>query len=181
MADLKSLGSLQGVDNPGGLAVNIYVGIVEDFLSIKGLKTTNLNFTDKVEIDGEHTFKAAPAGLGWYKIYGTLESGKINMKKVGDRDGKNNSVEFEFFHPGNSKDAAMVERRLKNNQCIVIVEHTDGVYEQIGSERLPCEIMAEFDGGEVGGGRRGWMFKGQAFQMSKQFYPAAATFTLATI
>lgn len=177
---LKSLKSLEGKDNPGGLTTRCYVALIKDMLSIKKLKTTT-GFTDAVEIDGEHTFKASPAGLGYYQMYMTLDSAEGEFKKIGERDGRSNDVQIKMFHPGNSKEAAVVERKLKNEPCILIIEYPDGTYEQIGSEALPCEIMGDHKTGKVSGGRNGWDFTAQAYQMSKQFYPSDAVFTLATI
>lgn len=168
------LGDLQGVDNPGGLAVDIFFAPLRAFLDLQGIKTGVgvVTLADTVSIDGSHTFDT---GDGFFKLYGTLETGQVKYAQIGERDGRSLKVEGSLFHPGNSATAAGLLGQIKNERAIVIVKYADGTMEQIGNADLPCEISYEFETGTAGGGRRGYMVKFEAFQQRKQYYTGTIT------
>ena len=166
MADLTDLPGPQGADNNPGLKSTIFIAPEDWFAQIKGTKTTSA-VGDTVTIDGSHTFKE---GKGFIKAYGTLDSGMLKFVPVGERDGRGKKADFEFFNPGNTKAAAEFDRTVKNLTCIVLLQTADGVVQQVGTAGLGCEILGSYDSGKLSGGRRGYTFKGEAFQNGNLFY-----------
>jgi hypothetical protein len=173
MADLTHLPGPQGKDNQPGLKSTIFIAPEDWFEKIAGFKTTNAP-GDSVTIDGSHTFKDDPLNpgkkYGFIKAYGTLDTGALKLDPVGDRDGRGKKATFEFFNPGNTPEAAEFDRTIKNLSCITLLQTPDGVVQQVGSEGLGCEILGSYDSGKLSGGRRGYTFKGEAYQNGNQFY-----------
>ena len=171
MADLSNLPGPQGKDNQPGLKGIIYIAPEDWFDVIKGFKTTGLP-GDSVTIDGSHTFKPTK---GFIRAYGTLDTVMLKLETVGERDGRGKKASFEFFNPGNTAAAAEFDRVVKNLSCIVLLQTPDGVLQQVGSEGLGCEIVGSYDSGKLSGGRRGYTFKGEAYQNGTQFYAGDIT------
>ena len=136
------------------------------FKAIKGFKTTNV-VGDSVTINGSHEFQT---GFGFIAAYGTLNSGKLQLTPTGERDGRGKKAAFEFFNPGNTKAAAEFDRTIKNESCIVLLQTADGVVQQVGGPGLGAEILGSYDSGTLESGRRGYTFKGEAYQNGNQFY-----------
>jgi hypothetical protein len=178
VANLTHLPGPQGKDNQPGLKSIIFIAPEDWFLKIAGFKTTN-NPGDTVTIDGNHTFKDDPDNpgqtYGFIRAYGTLDTGGLKLDPVGERDGRGKKATFEFFNPGNTPEAAEFDRTIKNLSCIVLLQTADGVVQQVGTEGLGCEILGSYDAGKLSGGRRGYTFKGEAYQMGNIFYPGQVT------
>ncbi|QNF34354.1 hypothetical protein HUW51_17090 [Adhaeribacter swui] len=164
--DLFDLKGPDGADNNGGVKTVMYVAPERDFLAIKDTKKTTAP-GDEVTIDGSHTFKP---GKGFTEVYGTLDSSENKLEAVGERDGRSQKGTFEFFYPGNAKEAAVFARRVKNLACILIVEELDGIKLQLGSKGLGIEIVGSYTSAKVSGGRRGWTFKGEYYTNKQLFY-----------
>lgn len=166
MAELSDLPGPQGKDNQPGVKGIMYIADESWFESIKGFRKTTA-VGDTVTIDGSHTFKD---GYGFIKAYGTQDTGMFKLDPVGDRDGRGKKASFEFFNPGNTPEAAEFDRIVKNLSCIVLLQTADGVVQQVGTEGLGCEIVGSYDAGKLSGGRRGYTFKGEAYQNGNIFY-----------
>ena len=171
MADLTHLPGLGGKDNQPGLGQTIFIAPVEWFATIKGFKTTT-GVGDSVTIDGDHTFLL---GFGFLKAYSTLDTAQYKLAPVGDRDGRGYKADLEFFNPGNSPESAEFMRIIKNHNNIILVRTPDGVVQQMGSEDLPAEIVGSYDSGKLSGGRRGTIYKAEAYQNGPVFYPGEIT------
>ncbi|MDX5511363.1 MAG: hypothetical protein LPK01_04010 [Hymenobacteraceae bacterium] len=168
MADLTDL-KQPGKDNPGGFKTKVFVAPEDWFLSIKKAKVTT-DPGDSVTIDGDHTFKT---GHGWLELYSTLDAGDFKLDAIGERDGRSFKGTLPLFYPGSDKVAAEQVAELKNKSCIVIVELTDGVYVQCGSEGLGVELVGSWAAAKVSGGRRGWTINGEYYAMRQYFYEGA--------
>lgn len=166
MADLTDLPGPQGKDNTPGLRDTIWIAPLRWFKQIKGFKTTNAA-GDSVTINGTHEFLD---GFGFIAAYGTLNTGKFKLDPTGERDGRGKKASFEFFNPGNTKAAAEFDRTIKNESCLVLLQTADGVVQQVGSAGLGAEILGSYDAGTLDSGRRGYTFKGEAYQNGNQFY-----------
>lgn len=166
MADLTDLPGPNGADNQPGLKSTIYYAPEDWFEQIKGFKTTTA-VGDSVTINGSHTFKT---GKGFLKLYGTPNSGKLKLDPTGERDGRGKKATFEFFNPGNTKAAAEFDRTVKNLSGIVLLQTPDGVVQQVGTAGLGCEVLGSYDAGTLDSGRRGYTFKGEAYQNGNIFY-----------
>jgi hypothetical protein len=171
MANLNHLPGLQGKDNQPGLGQTIFIAPIEWFLSIKGFKATT-GVGDSVTIDGSHTFLP---DFGFLKAYSTLDTAQLKIEPTGERDGRGYKSSLEFFNPGNSPESAEFMRIIKNHNCLVLVRTPDGVVQQMGSEDLPAEIVGSYDSGKLSGGRRGTIYKTEAYQNGPVFYEGDIT------
>lgn len=175
MANLTHLPGPQGKDNQPGLKGTVYIAPEQWFDKIAGFKTTN-NPGDSVTIDGSHTFLPNPnattpgALYGFLKAYATQDSAQLKLDPTGETDGRGYKASLEFFNPGAGKEAAEFMRIIKNHRCIILVKTPDGVVQQVGAEDLGAEIVGSYDTGKLSGGRRGTMFKAEAYQQGNQFY-----------
>ena len=166
MADLSNLPGPGGKDNQPGLKGLIYIAPEEYFLAIKGMKKTT-GAGDSVTIDGSHTFKP---GKGFLTAYATQDTATLKLDPTGERDGRGYKASLEFFNPGSGKEAAEFMRIIKNHTCIMLVKTPDGIVQQIGAQDLGAEIVGSSDSGKLSGGRRGTIFKAEAYQQGNQFY-----------
>jgi len=173
MATLTHLPGPQGKDNQPGLKGLIYIAPEEWFEKIAGLKTTT-GAGDSVTIDGSHTFKDNPATpgvkYGFLTAYATQDTAQLKLDPTGERDGRGYKASLEFFNPGSGKEASEFARIIKNESCLMLVKTPDGIVQQVGSEGLGAEIVASYDSGKLSGGRRGNMFKAEAYQQGNQYY-----------
>ncbi|GAB3652681.1 hypothetical protein GCM10027594_27190 [Hymenobacter agri] len=169
MADLTDLPGPQGKDNSPGVRDTMFIAPLRWFKKIKGFKTTSA-VGDSVTIDGSHEFLD---GKGFISAYGTLDTGQLKLDPTGERDGRGKKATFEFFNPGNTKAAAEFDRTIKNESCIVLLQTADGVVQQVGGAGLGAEILGSYDSGKLSSGRRGYTFKGEAYQNGNQFYEGA--------
>lgn len=166
MADFADLPGPQGKDNTPGLKTRVFIADENDFLAIKGVKTTTA-VGDSVTINGSHTFKDTK---GFIECYTTQDTAMFKLDPVGERDGRGKKIALEFFHPGNSKAVAEFDRQIKNRSAIVLVETPEGDFLQLGSAGLGIEILGSYDTGKLSGGRRGFGFKGEGYQNGLLFY-----------
>ena len=164
--DLFDLPGLGGKDNTPGLKGNIFIAAEDDFLVIKGFKTTAVA-GDSVTIDGSHTFKP---GKGFILAYSTQDTAMFKLTNVGERDGRGKKATGEFFNPGNSKVSAEFDRIVKNRSCIVLVQTPDGQTLQFGGAGLGLEVLGEYDTAKQSSGRRGFLYKCEGYQNGLQFY-----------
>ncbi|QHL87420.1 hypothetical protein GU926_08215 [Nibribacter ruber] len=164
--DLLDLKEPDGTDNTPGIRTDLYIAPENEFLLLKGLKTTELP-GDEVTIDGAHTFAD---GKGFSEVYATMDSAELKLDPVGDPDGTGFKGSFEFFHPGTSKEAAVFARKVKNKNCIMIVPQADGTKIQLGSKGLGVRITPSYSSGKLSGGRRGWTFKCEYYTNLLAFY-----------
>ncbi|MGI4873382.1 MAG: hypothetical protein ACRYFX_19665 [Janthinobacterium lividum] len=176
MATLTHLPGPEGKDNQPGLKQTVYIAPLRWFDVIKGFKTTTAA-GDSVTIDGAHTFKANPAtpgkDFGFLKAYATLDTAQLKIDPTGERDGRGAKASLEFFNPGNTKASAEFARQIKNESCLMLVKCPDGTVEQIGAEDLGAEIVGSYDSGKLSGGRKGTIYKAEAYQNGHQFYEGA--------
>lgn len=166
MATLNNLPGTGGKDNQPGLKGLIYLAPEDWFASIKELKKTE-EPGDSVTIDGSHTFLP---GKGFLTAYATQDTAGLKLDPTGERDSRGYKAGLEFFNPGNTKEAAEFMRIVKNTSCLILVKTPDGVVQQVGGKDLGAEIVGSWDSGKLSGGKRGTMFKAEAYQQGNQFY-----------
>lgn len=166
MATLANLPGTGGKDNQPGLKGLIYIAPEDWFLAIKELKKTTAA-GDSVTIDGSHTFQP---GKGFLTAYATQDTAQLKLDPTGERDSRGYKASLEFFNPGNTKEAAEFMRLIKNTACIILVKTPDGLVQQVGGKDLAAEIVGSYDTGKLSGGKRGTIFKAEAYQQGNQFY-----------
>lgn len=173
MAKLTHLPGPKGKDNQPGLKGDIFIAPVDWFAEIADFKTTT-EPGDSVTIDGSHTFlpnaETPGKNYGFIKVYSTQDTAQLKLDPTGERDGRGYKASLEFFNPGSGKEAAEFTRIIKNYSCIMLVKTPDGRVQQVGAEGLGAEIVGSYDTGKLSGGRRGTMFKAEAYQNGNQFY-----------
>lgn len=163
---LQNLPGTGGKDNQPGLKGVIYVAPEEDFASIKELKKST-GPGDSVTIDGSHAFKP---GKGFLTAYATQDTAQLKLDPTGERDSRGYKAGLEFFNPGNTKESAEFMRLVKNTSCIILVKTPDGVVQQVGGKDLGAEVVGSWDSGKLSGGKRGTIYKAEAYQQGNQFY-----------
>ncbi|GAB3233115.1 hypothetical protein GCM10027346_20840 [Hymenobacter seoulensis] len=164
--DLLELKGPRGKDNSPGLKNTMFLALEDDFTTIKGFKKTT-GPGDSVTIDGSHAFAA---DKGFVKVYTTLDTNTLKLDPTGERDSRGKKINFEFFHPGNSKEVAEFDRQIKNTSGIMLVNTPDGEVLQLGSEGLGVEILGSYDSGKLSGGKRGFTFKVEGYANGLAFY-----------
>ena len=118
-------------------------------------------------IADNHTFKA---GLGFLKLYITLDSNELKADIVGERDGRGLKFGFEGFHPGNKPESLELLNLVKNTGGIMLVPTPDEEFIQVGAEGLPVELMPSFGTGKLSSGRRGITVKGECYATGIKLY-----------
>lgn len=119
-----------------------------------------------------HTFKT---GLGFLKIYMTLDSNELKAETVGERDGRGSKLMLEGFHPGNSAQVIEMLNLVKNTGGILLVPDADGTYIQVGAKGLPAEVSFSYGSGKLSGGRRGFTIKAEAYAAAIRLYKGDVT------
>jgi len=166
MAKLSNLPGTNGKDNQPGIKGLIFIALMEWFASVKEMKQTE-GEGDSVTIDGTHTFKD---GFGFLTAYATQDTAQLKLDPTGERDSRGYKAGLEFFNPGNTKQAAEFMRIVKNSSCLILVKTPDGVVQQVGGKDLGAEILGSYDSGKLSGGKRGTIYKAEAYQQGNQFY-----------
>ncbi|MCA8830538.1 hypothetical protein [Hymenobacter pini] len=171
--DLSKLGLLEGPngeDNTPGLLGYVFFAPEAWFTTIaKAPKysAAQAKAGDSVLITENHAFKA---GLGFLKIYITLDSNQLKADIVGERDGRGLKIAFEGFHPGNKPQSLEFLNLVKNIGGILLVPDADGNLIQVGAEGLPVELAPSYDSGKLSSGRRGSIVKGEAYATGLRIY-----------
>ena len=123
-------------------------------------------------ITANHTFKQ---GLGFLRIYITLDSNQLKGDVTGERDGRGLKLSYEGFHPGNRPESLELLNIVKNIDGIMLVPDADGTYIQVGADGLPVELSIGFDSGKLSGGRRGSMVKAECYSTGLKIYKGDVT------
>jgi hypothetical protein len=167
--DYFSLPRRRGVDNMGGMGVQVLFAPLDSFElgGIKGLKTTDAP-GDSVTIDGAHTFKS---GKGWHVAFATPESVKHMLESQGELGGKSKKASIELFRPGMSKIDAEFDRKSQNDEFLMLVKDPNtGRFVQLGSEDFPAMFTNSWDSADPSSGRKGFSYKAEAHQLGLQYY-----------
>jgi hypothetical protein len=170
----KSISTGGAVDNMGGTSIRILYAPISYFAvnGIKKLPASPSNPDAAVTISASHQFKP---GKGFHTIRCILDTNKISLKPVGERGGRGLKEEFEGKVSGNSKLMAFLMAMFKNDEFVVLIPTHDGLYIQVGSEDLPCELLPEHETGTIESGVNSMMVKGTSFTLRRTFYSGAIT------
>ena len=169
LSNLKHLPGLDGTDNTPGLLGYILWAPTAWFATIAkapAFSATAAAGTSAV-IATSHTFKT---GLGFLRIYITLDSNELKAEVVGERDGRGQKISFEGFHPGNKAESIELFNLMKNTDGIMLVPDADGTYIQVGTDGLPVEMSPSYGSGKLSGGRRGTTLKGECYAKALRLY-----------
>lgn len=172
-ADLSAPDGTQ--NNMGGTTSRILFAPLTDFDAIEKPIAVPVTLADLVSIVDPHTFVVTK---GFLQAYATEDSGKLETKIQGERDGKSFRQEGEFFFPGSEAEAHGLAAQAKNDKFILMVESPDSEtkgYLQVGTEMFPASIDPEFSTGTNASGRRGYIFKYSAMTDKQYVYTAAIT------
>ena len=173
--DYENLGAPDGTgNNMGGTTQRCYFSELAGFLSIKTPIASPVNIEDLVDIVTAHTFNSG----GCFKKAYTQNKGKLDLKSVGELDGKSFKQEFEFFYPGNLSEAHAFAAQAKNDNFIFLIEKPDSAnagYLQVGTEMFPAKVSPEFTTATNESGVQGYTFKVEAVTDKQYIYKAAVT------
>jgi hypothetical protein len=174
ISNLTSLLGLEGADNTPGLLNYVLWAPTSWFTTIakapKYLPTAPAG-TSAIIAD-THEFKD---GLGFLRIYLTLDSSELKGAVVGERDGRGQKIELEGFHPGNKAASLEFFNLVKNIDGIMLVPDADGTYIQIGADGLPVEMAPAYGSGKISGGRKGTTVKVECYAVGIKLYQGDVT------
>ncbi len=101
----------QGQDNLAGVIGELHILPVEDVDTIPALTAaTSLVTAGNIVLD---------SGKSWKRLYFTDETGKVEMKSVGERDGKGIECVLSVRYPKLSKELIDWIRSVQNTPCLV--------------------------------------------------------------
>ncbi|MBC6698884.1 hypothetical protein [Hymenobacter sp. BT190] len=169
LSNLTHLGGLDGTENTPGLLGYVLWAPMSYFQTIAkapAFVATAPAGTSAV-ITADHAFKM---GLGFLRIYITLDSNELKGEVVGERDGRGQKLSFEGFHPGNKPESLELFNIAKNTDGIMLVPDADGTYIQVGAEGLPVELAPAYGSGKLSGGRRGTTVKAECYAVGIKIY-----------
>ena len=145
-----------GQDNLAGVIGEAYICPQADINSVPALSAAGSLVTAAVAITNK-------TGKKFYRIYMTDESGKLESKAVGDRDGKAWETVFSMKYPGDDSALAQFVRDWGNTPAVLIVKDAKtGLFKLLGvtnpdntATTLTTDIPAYFENGDISsGGKR---------------------------
>jgi hypothetical protein len=144
----------QGQDNMAGIIGEIAIVPVEDVDTIPALTAAaSLVTAGNIVLD---------AGKAWKRIYFTDETGKVEMKTVGERDGKALECMLSVRYPKLTTALLDWIRSVQNTPCLVSFKMANsgkryvlGLTQfDIASTTLTADIPVYFENGEVNTGEK---------------------------
>lgn len=180
LSGLTHLGGLDGADNTPGLLGYVLFAPTSYFASIAKAPKYDASKPAGTSaiITESHAFKN---GLGFLRIYITLDSNELKGDVTGERDGRGLKLSYEGFHPGNKPESLELLNIVKNIDGIMLVPDADGTYIQVGAEGLGVELSIGYGSGKLSSGRRGSTVKAECYSTGLKIYkgdvvekPAAA-------
>jgi len=161
---------LDGADNMGGYK-NRVLWIPEYAVTtvpkIPALSAVADN-DDYVTASGSFTFKEA-TGKPIVFIC-TDKTVKYDAPSQGEIEGKSFAPAGEFFRAGAKAEYAAAARKFNNSPGYLVLEDMDGKQLLVGQPGLPCNLSAEFTGGQARADRRGVKFSFSADSVAPYIY-----------
>jgi len=140
-------------NNMGGTKQRFWFAPLSYFDVIAKPATVPSTLAENVLISDSHTFLA---GKGFHCAYITLDKNGVTFESQGERDGRSYKQSFKGFTPGATAEKNGLFGRSKNERFIVLIEQTDGIVSQIGTEDYYAEMVAKFTSGEKSSDLRGY-------------------------
>ena len=144
----------QGQDNLAGIIGEIYLVPVEDVDTIPALTAaSSLVTAGNIVLD---------AGKAWSRLYFTDETGKLDLKVVGERDGKGIEAMLSVRYPKLSTALFNWVRSIQNTPCLVAYKMANsGKWYIMGltqfdvtNTELTADIPVYFDNAEISTGEK---------------------------
>lgn len=160
-------------ENAGGLAMNIYLSHVGNFLAIQDIDTYT-NPGDYVKISSDHTF-TSPAGFTKLRFVSDEHSVVANGPESRDASGYIGGLEGMVV--GTDEEVtAEVLHKLQTGDIIALAETANGKYLQLGTEKFPAQLrFTEDNTGKLSEGRNGQSVRIDFKQPRKIFYSGTIT------
>lgn len=115
---------------------------------------------DEYTISDDHVFEV---GKGFITLYSTLDTGEFTAEMVGDRDSRTFNPKLVYQNPGLNAEKIEFANKSKDDDWIFLVPLVDGTVLQLGTELLPCEVMASLGSGKTSGGYKGASYEAETF------------------
>ena len=118
-----------GSDNIGGTQMIAYYAPIDDVLTLPGYKTAPSAMGDYATIDTDIVMKP---GKKMLKLYATMDTGKVDDKKIEGKD--NNAFEstYDFSFPKINAEALGFSRIAAATKCLVLVPEIEGNVRVLG-------------------------------------------------
>lgn len=145
----------QGQDNLAGLVGEVYTIAMEDVDTLPALASAASLVTAAADI--------IPAvGKNWARLYFTDETGKVETKSVGERDGKGRETMLSVRYPAMGIELENAIRKWQNTPSVVCYKlarngkkYLLGVVQLlISSTALSLDIPAYFESGDATSGEK---------------------------
>jgi hypothetical protein len=142
-----------GSDNIGGTQVMHFYTSLASISTLPALPLSPLTLPEVVTISEHILFYT---GKKFFKLYSTMDTGRVVDKLVGEFDGKSFEHSFEFFFPGTLDMALAIVTKFANSNMIFIATEANGQKRLIGSKKFPAKIsVADVDTGAKTADRKG--------------------------
>jgi hypothetical protein len=140
-------------NNMGGTKQRFWFAPISYFDVIAKPSDTPTTLEEIVTITDSHEFLP---GMGFHKCYITLDKNGVTFEPQGERDGRSYKQGFKGFTPNSTPTLDALFAKAKNERFIILVEETDGLPRQIGTEDYYAEMIAKYSSGEKSADLRGY-------------------------
>lgn len=168
---VKGLASFQ--ENMGGTTGRWFIILCDDITTEGTIQYDRNIAANAIEVVTIQTAHVPASGKGFLECYNTQDKGKVMLKPTGERDARGFEISAEFHVPGDDAANFGNLHRAMSDRVIVLAEMMNGTYFQIGTKRLPAELLYEFESGTNSGGYKGIKVSVSNFEVSPILYKAA--------
>jgi hypothetical protein len=120
---------VQGKDNLAGLVGEIYICPTEDILTVPALGAAAVPVTAAADI-------VCKTGKKFSRLYITDETGKVESKPIGERDGIGSETIITGRYPKIGAALAAFKRQSQNTPVVIIFRGADGKLYLLGVTQL---------------------------------------------
>ncbi|MEH0153673.1 hypothetical protein V6R21_17680 [Limibacter armeniacum] len=129
---------------PWGLEQILAIAKLEDIVTLpvpvsdEPAYVDNL-LSDLVTITGDIVFANT---VGFTRVYGTIETLKLDGESQGEFDGMSKLNSIEFLHPGSKGEMLGFDQYTQNGNFIILVREMDGQTRMLGHRGYPAKRVS---------------------------------------
>jgi hypothetical protein len=134
LSNFASLEWSDGQDNIPGVSTIAYFAPKSSIDNFPEPIDEPANFGENAKLESAPGFTFTTGG--WYKIYGTEGTGKVDFESQGEPDCQSFLNRFTFIYPGTEAEAKALCRKLNNTDVVFMAVEFDGTKVLIGHPRI---------------------------------------------